>query len=64
MAKPLSTRNFDNSFYDAIRDRRFEKGRTHFASVVDAFAFIDKKPLQNLVVKREEYEVQKESNSV
>lgn len=40
----------------------FDK-RTKFFKVEDAFAFIDKKPLQNLVVKREEYEVQKGASS-
>lgn len=34
----------------------FDK-RTKFIDAKDAFAFIDEKPLQNLVVKREDYEV-------
>lgn len=51
--KMLLWHYFDDRFYDAIRDQWVEKSRTHFASAVEAFTFIDKKPLQNLVVKRE-----------
>lgn len=61
--KMLLWQYFDDVVYDAVRDQWFEMSRAHFASAVDAFAFIDKKPLQNLVVKREEYEVQKENSS-